>query len=474
MSYRALFGRAGVRCYLAGQMVSFLGDSAMWMACGIWVKTLTGSNGAAGLTFFFYLLPTLLNAPAGLISNRVRRRPFLVRANLAGAAILLPLFLVHSARNVWLIYAVMVCYGTVNVMIGPAQSAFLAYLVPHDLLATANGTLRSGQETLRIVAPLIGAGIFTWLGGPVVALLDMATFIIAAGLTSAVKVREERPHPSGHNVRTDLAEGLRFLAANPLLRRATLACALFMLAAGLGESARWAVVSQGLHKPAAFIAIYQLALGIGAVIGGLISSGLIGRTGETLVMALGLALFAAGTALTITSTLVVVLTGAGLTGAAIPLAVVAALTLLQRTAPHRLQGRVYSSFELATTGPQIASIAVGAALISVVDYRVLLAAMTVVGLISALLALRAGRSASSKHGNNARDHLKPPPSSRLVNEGQVTSERSSHDYERTSHDYSAGAPYRKPGGGSSELAESPAASPRRYQRGEGTHERRGA
>jgi hypothetical protein len=28
------------------------GDTAMWLAAGIWVKALTGSSAAAGLTFF--------------------------------------------------------------------------------------------------------------------------------------------------------------------------------------------------------------------------------------------------------------------------------------------------------------------------------------------------------------------------------------------------------------------------------------
>lgn len=34
------------------QLLSVFGDTAMWLAAGICVKTVTGGNAAAGLTFF--------------------------------------------------------------------------------------------------------------------------------------------------------------------------------------------------------------------------------------------------------------------------------------------------------------------------------------------------------------------------------------------------------------------------------------
>lgn len=383
MNYRDLPG--GTLRFIAGQTVSFLGDTSMWMACSIWVKTLTQSNGAAALTFFFYLTPTIFNSPAGLLVDRVRHRPFLIAANLAGAIFLLPLFAVRSAHEIWLIYLVMGFYGIVNVAIGPAQSAVLVEMLRPEQLRAANAALRSGQEILRILAPLLGAGIFESVGGQAVALLDITTFLIAATLTWTLTVQENHGVRAGRHLRKDLAEGFVFVSSAPVLRRATVGCAFFMLAAGLGESVRWAVVSEGLHRGPSFIAVYQVALGLGAVAGGLASSRFMESVGEVRAMALGFSFFTCGIALQAAGALLPVLVGAGLTGAAAPLAVVAALTLLQRATPGNLQGRVYSSFELLTTLPQIASIGVGSALVGILDYRVLLAAMVVVGLCSVLL-----------------------------------------------------------------------------------------
>jgi hypothetical protein len=44
------------------------GDSVMLLVLSIWVKTITGSNAMAGLTFLFMVLPALL-APSPSASS---------------------------------------------------------------------------------------------------------------------------------------------------------------------------------------------------------------------------------------------------------------------------------------------------------------------------------------------------------------------------------------------------------------------
>lgn len=114
-------------------------------------------------------------------------------ANLTGAVVLTPLLLVHDRRTVWLVYAVMLLYGLLNVTIAPAQSASLVVLLPEDLLADANAALRTVQEGLRVLAPVAGAGLFTVLGGRAVAVLDMASFLAAAALVATLRLREPAP-----------------------------------------------------------------------------------------------------------------------------------------------------------------------------------------------------------------------------------------------------------------------------------------
>lgn len=397
---RRLLAHRLARRYLAGQVLSLLGDSALWMACGIWVRTLTGSNGAAGLTFFFFTVPAVVAPVFGLVVDRVRRARLLIVANLAGALVLTPLLLVHHASQVWLIYAVMLLYGALNLLIAPAQSALLAGLLPGELLADANGLLRTAQEGLRIVAPLAGAGLFVVLGPTAVVLLDMATFVAAAGFCLALRYREERPAPARTHLLTEVAAGVRFLGGHRVLRRVTVATAVATLVVGFGESAGFAVVTVGLGKPAAYVGVFQVVAGVGAIAAGLLAAPAVRRIGEVRVVAAGLVAFAVGMALETTGVLPVVLGGRMLSGAGLPWIVIALLTLLQRLAPGNLQGRVYAAFEVSTTVPQALSIAFGAYLVTVLDYRIVLAVEAVVLVVAALLLPRrtaaTGRAADPK------------------------------------------------------------------------------
>src|SRR6185437_9953201 len=108
---RRVLARRDARLYMAGQGFSLFGDSSMWLALGIWAKTLTGSSGAAGLVFFAVVAPQLGAPAAGLLVDRVRRRPLLIVTNLATGAVVLALLAVHGRGQLWLIYAVAALYG---------------------------------------------------------------------------------------------------------------------------------------------------------------------------------------------------------------------------------------------------------------------------------------------------------------------------------------------------------------------------
>ncbi|MFG2039928.1 MFS transporter [Dactylosporangium sp. NPDC048998] len=393
MSARRLWTHRQARRYLTGQALSLFGDSALWLACGIWVRTLTGSDTAAALTFLFFTAPALLAPLAGLLVDRVRRRPLLVAANLSGAAILTPLLLVHHRRDVWLIYTVMLLYGLLNVLIAPAQSALLTSLLPPDLLADANATLRTVQEGLRVLAPLAGAGLFAFLGGHAVAALDMASFLAAAALTARIRIsethtvdaaaRHERPTRPLRRATGQITAGFRFLTGLPALRRVTFAGAIAAFALGAGDATSYAVVSQGLHRAPQFIGVTQITHGIGAIVGGLSAAAAIRRFGEIRTVVAGLALLAGAPLCLATPWLPVVLAGKLIMGAALPWIVIAIITLLQRLAATHLQGRVYAALEVCTTGPQTAGLALGAVLIAVFDYRLVLVGETLSLLIAA-------------------------------------------------------------------------------------------
>jgi MFS family permease len=225
LTYRALLAHRDARSYLVAQSFSALGDSAMWLACAIWVKSLTGSSGAAGLTFFFYLLASLGAPASGLVADKLPRRRLLTLLNSVGALVLVPLLFVRDAGDVWIIYAVMTAYGAIAVMIGPAQSGLLTTLLPADLLGSANGLLRGIQESLRLLAPVVGAGVYAVAGPTVVVAIDAATFLVAAVVLLSMRGPDPSPSPTESGLGQRLLAGVAFVRGHGALRRTTLGSA---------------------------------------------------------------------------------------------------------------------------------------------------------------------------------------------------------------------------------------------------------
>ena len=71
---------------------------------GIWVKTLTGSAAAAGMTIFALVLPSLGAPVLGWVVDRFARRRFLLTAYPLAALSLAPLAAVDGPDRVWVLY----------------------------------------------------------------------------------------------------------------------------------------------------------------------------------------------------------------------------------------------------------------------------------------------------------------------------------------------------------------------------------
>jgi MFS family permease len=371
------------RVYLAGQACSLFGDSALLLVLAIWVRQLTGSSGRAGLVFFAFALATLLGPLTGVVVDRVRRRTLLIAVNLSCALAVAPLLAVHDRGDVWIIYAVAFVYGLGYVLISAGQTALLTALLPERLLVDANGFLQTVREALRLVAPLIGAGLFAAFGASVLVMLDASTFVVAAVALLALRLRE--PPPAGDRPPksrlTEMAAGARHVARTTDLRRVVVALGIALLAIGFCESLMFEVVARGLHRPPAFLGVVLAVQGVGAVLGGVTAAPLARRAGEATLVAAGLGTFAIGCALMALGTEVaepLIYAGVVLFGLGLPWMVVGEVTLLQRRTPPGLQGRVFTAVELVTGLPQTLSIAVGALLVGIVDYRLLLASISIV------------------------------------------------------------------------------------------------
>jgi MFS family permease len=322
-----------------------------------------------------------------MVVDRVRRRPTLIWVTFLSAALVMLLLFVHHASDIWIVYLTMFLYSFAGNFIGSAQSAFLTTLLAPEQLGDANGFLRTVREGLRLVAPLVGAGLFVVVGGHWIAALDSATFVIAGFSILALHVREEKPVRAPEHFLAEISAGFHHVARTPILRRMAISLAVALSVVGFIETAIFAITSDELHRSPSFIGVLMAAQGVGALIGGPLSAPVMRRIGERWLCGVGLIGIVMGSLLLEGGSLTFVMMGGVFFGVALPPLLVGAYTLLQLRTPNDLQGRAFSAFDLIASLPQTLSIGVGAVLVTVIGYQGELTIIAIVVSIAALILL---------------------------------------------------------------------------------------
>jgi MFS family permease len=365
-------GRLGVAFWQlwSASALSNLADGLVKIALPLVAVTLTESPGlVAGVTLAVTLPWLVFALPAGALADRVDRRVAMVTANAVRAAavavlaVTLVLGLESSGAAIWALYLVALLLGTAETMYDTCAQSILPQVVPRDRLPRANGRLIAAELTANeFVGPP--------LGGLLVAATMAAAFATPAGLWAAAvgallllrggySVRRAEPT----TLRSDVAEGLRYLWRHRLLRTLAAMTGLFNFA----TNATFAVFVLYAVGPNSAMVLTEVAYGLlfatlaaGSLIGALLADPIIRRLGRSRSLFLGI-LGGVGTvgvvALT-TNPLVIAaafLVG-GLTNA---LWNVVAVSLRQRITPDRILGRINSSYRLVAWGTRPLGAAAG-------------------------------------------------------------------------------------------------------------------
>lgn len=390
-------GRRRRYLLMAAAGLSLLGDSALLVAVPVVVKQLTGSNAAAGLTYLGVVLPSALAPLAGVLADRADNVRFIVYANLAAAAGVVPFAFAKDRSTVGLAYVVIATYGLSFYTINAGLSAyFRAYLSAAELVAV-NSFISSARQVVRLAAPVIGIGILNWAGSTAVAAFDITTFLIAVVvfLTLPHRHKPDTPPRAGGKVTRllprlfhDIGDAAHYVAGESSLRRTILTFAFALLFMGFGTSVTFAVIEHGLHRAPTFMGIISAAQGGGAVVAGLITSRAIARIGDVKTVGAGLSLFAAGLAGYLISSTVPVLIATIIAYTGLTSAFIAFATMLQLRAPKTMAGRIWSLQDFLLGLCQAVSIVVAAVLVSRVAYQALIV-IECAGVVTASIALLA-------------------------------------------------------------------------------------
>ena len=206
----------------SGQVVSTLGSTASTVVIPLLILALTSSPEAAGIAGALRALPyVVFSLPVGALIDRWDRKAVMIRCD-AGRAIAvasIPIAIAFDALTLWQIYAVALVEGSLFVFFNVAEVAALPRVVTQAQLPQAAAWNEAGFGVANIVGPSFGTVLYQAFGRSVPFIADAVSYV--ASIVSLMRIKApfhtERA-AAARNLREEVAEGLRWLWGNPLIR----------------------------------------------------------------------------------------------------------------------------------------------------------------------------------------------------------------------------------------------------------------
>jgi MFS family permease len=161
--------------------------------------------------FLPFLLFTL---PAGVLVDRLPRRPILILANLGRAAVLLSVPVAHWAGvlTIWQLYAVGFAVGVGTVFFDLAYQSYLPRLVARAELVEGNSKLEVSRSAAQVAGPGLGGLLVSALTAPVAVAVDAASYLVSVLLMSRIRTVEPPAAPGERrSLPAELREGLGYV-----------------------------------------------------------------------------------------------------------------------------------------------------------------------------------------------------------------------------------------------------------------------
>lgn len=263
------------------QFGSFVGELALPLVAILVVRATPFEVGL--LTTLQVLAFLLVGLPAGAWVDRMRMRRVLVVNDVirAVALVSIPVAAVLGVLGIGQLYLVALITGVATVFFDVAYQSYLPQLVERDALVAGNARLQASESVARIAGPAIGGALVQALTAPYALLVDAFSFLWSAAWVRAIRARPDPPEPTGdRHLGKEIAEGLRFVFGNPLLRTIAACTSTTNLFANLAFPVYLILLARELRLSAGVIGLITSVGAIGGLAGALVASRLARRLGQ--------------------------------------------------------------------------------------------------------------------------------------------------------------------------------------------------
>lgn len=251
------------------------------------LKLLRASTFEVGLLVAIERLPFLLvGLPAGAIVDRLRRRPVLIAGDVGRAVALGSVPVAYWAHVLTMIqlYAVVLVTGVLTVFFDVAYQSYLPALVGPDHLVDGNAKLQVSESGAQIAGPALAGVLYGLFEAGAIA-ADALSYAWSAVCVLLIRTPEppvERHRPTGaaaSRLRSEIAEGVRYVWHHPYLRPIATCTAISNLFSSLTVAVFFTYAVRTLHLSAGAIGGVFAVGSVGFFLGALVARPLAGRLG---------------------------------------------------------------------------------------------------------------------------------------------------------------------------------------------------
>ncbi len=230
-----------------------------------------------------YLGFLLLGLPAGAWVDRMRSRRVMIVGDVGRAALLatLPLAAWLDVLTLPQLYGVAFGLSVLTAFFDIAYQSQLPRLVDEGRLVEANVALEASRTVTAAGGPGAGGALVAAVTAPVALAVDALSFLASALLLSRIRRPDPKPEPRpGARLRDEIAEGLRFVFRDRLLRALTLTAAISNLCGTIGTSMLLVLLAGELGLSPFLCGLVFTAEAVGGFLGSLLTTKVAARLGQ--------------------------------------------------------------------------------------------------------------------------------------------------------------------------------------------------
>jgi MFS family permease len=337
--FRALWAAIGL---------SYAGSGAATTALTLYVQQTRGTGTAVAAFLIASQVPRLLGPLAGGIADRTDLRTVLIGCDVGQAAVFAA---IATLPPFGVLIALTALTTILQTSYGPARTAMVPNLVEPEELIQANALLGTATNLYVAVGPLVGGLLFAAVGPAAALLVNAATFLGSAALTTGVPPTKPPADTEHEPLLVAARTAARFIWDDTLLRTVTVSLFLLVSFLAVDNVALVFLVRDTLGGSAFAYGLIEAVFGVGMLAGSLwILRGRGGGWSASRLYLLSCSLSSsASVGSGVSPSLGVLAPVQAVAGSGNGIEIVAGETIIQQRVPRGMIGRIYGFTSSATS-----------------------------------------------------------------------------------------------------------------------------